>query len=88
MDGPFGQQCEKPLKRIADTYTDLFEDLMCLFKGKQEDSHYDSDISLSLYPLPKIPILICYWKPEDGLDSDLNLFFDSSADVNCSIEGI
>jgi hypothetical protein len=86
--GLFGQQCEKPLKKVADTYTELFEDLIHLFNGKQEDNHYDSDISLSLYPLPKIPILICYWKPEDGLASDLNLFFDSTAEMNCSIEGI
>jgi len=86
--GLFGQQCEKPLKKVADTYTELFEDLMHIFNGKPEDNHYDSDISLSLYPLPKIPILICYWNPEDGLDSDLNLFFDSTAEDNCGIEGI
>ena len=33
-------------------------------------------------------MLICYNKPEDGLDSDLNLFFDNTADKNLSIENI
>jgi hypothetical protein len=84
----FGQRCEKPLKKIADTYTDLFEDMIHLFNGKQVENHYASDISLVLSPLPKMPILICYWKPEDGLESNLNLFFDSSAEEILNIESI
>ena len=84
----FAQRCEKPLKRVADTYTDLFEDLIHIFNGRQVENHYASDISLVLYPLPKVPILICYWKPEDGLESSLNLFFDSTAEDNLKIESI
>ena len=84
----FGQRCEKPLKRVADIYTDLFEDMIHLFNGRQVENHYQSDISLVLYPLPKVPILICYWKPEDGMESDLNLFFDSTAEENLNIESV
>jgi hypothetical protein len=84
----FEQRCEKPLKKVADTYTDLFEDLIRVFNGRQVENHYDSDISLVLHPLPKVPILICYWKPEDELDSDLNIFFDSTAEANLNIESI
>ena len=84
----FEQRCEKPFKKVADTYTDLFEDLMHIFNGRQVENHYASDISLVLYPLPKVPILICYWKPEDGLESSLNIFFDSTAEDNLNIESI
>ena len=84
----FGQRCEKPLKRVADTYTDLFEDMIHIFNGKPVENHYASDISLVLHPLPKVPILICYWKPEDGLESSLNIFFDSNAESNLNIESI
>ncbi len=86
----FGQRCEKPLKKVADTYTDLFEDMIQLFNGRQVENHYSSDISLVLHPLPKMPILICYWKPEpeDGLESDLTIFFDSTAEENLNIESI
>ena len=61
-----------------------------LFNGRQVENHYFSDISLVLHPLPKIPILICYWKPEveDGLESNLNIFFDSTAEKNLNIESI
>ena len=84
----FGQRCEKPLKKVADTYTDLFEDMIRLFQGRQVENHYASDISLVLHPLPKVPILICYWKPDDGLESDLNIFFDSTAEKNLNIDAI
>jgi len=84
----FGQRCEKPLKKVADTYTDLFEDMIHLFNGRQVENHYSSDISLVLHPLPKVPILICYWKPEDGFESSLNIFFDSTAQENLNIESL
>jgi len=82
----FGQRCEKPLKKVADTYTDLFEDMIHIFNGEKVENHYESDISLVLHPLPKVPMLICYWKPDEGLESDLNLFFDSTAEDNLNIE--
>jgi hypothetical protein len=84
----FEQRCEKPLKQVADTYTDLFEDMIHTFNGRPVGNHYQSDISLVLHPLPKVPILICYWKPEDGLESSLNVFFDSTAEDNLNIESI
>jgi hypothetical protein len=84
----FNHRCEKPLKRVADTYPDLFEDMLHIFSGKQVENHYASDISLVLHPLPKVPILICYWKPEDGLESNLTIFFDSTAEDNLKIESI
>ena len=84
----FEQRGEKALKHMADTYPDLFEDMVHMFAGRQVESHYDADISLVLHPLPKFPILICYWKPEDGLDSDLNIFFDAVAEDNLHIDMI
>lgn len=87
--GPlFGQLCEKPLKQLADTYTDLFKDLIYIFSGNRTTNLFSSDISLILYPLPKIPILICYWEPEGDLESSLHIFFDSTADNNLGIESI
>ena len=84
----FEQRCEKPLKRVADRYTDLFEDMIHIFDGVQVENYYDSDISLVLHPLPKVPILLCYWKPEDGLESSLNIFFDVTAEDNLNIKSI
>ena len=84
----FGQRCEKPIKKIADSYAELFTDLMDIFNGRSVDGHYQSDVSLVLHPLPLVPMLICYWHPEEGMPSDLNLFFDASAEDNLGIGGI
>jgi hypothetical protein len=81
-------RCEKPLKRLADMDTNLFGNLIRVFNGKQVENHYKSDICLVLSPLPKVPILIRYSKPEDGLESNLNIFFDSTAEDHLNIESI
>jgi hypothetical protein len=63
----FQRRCEEPMKRVADTYT---------------------DISVVLYPLPKVPIMVCYWLPEDGLESSLHVFFDKTADENLGTQAV
>ena len=92
-DGPrmsalFEQRGEKRLQSLADSHTDLFDDLVSMFSGTEEENMFDSDISIILYPLPKLPILICYWKSEDELGSKLNIFFDKSADSHLPIQSI
>ena len=78
----FKDRCETPFKNVADTNPDFFDTLIQLFSGKQVEKHYKSDVSLVLHPLPRLPLLICYWKPDEGLPSDLNLFFDVTAAQN------
>ncbi len=78
----FQKRCELVLKNIADSYTGLFGDLVELFSASKVPAQFESDVSVILYPLPKVPIMICYWMEEEGMDSTLNLFFDSSADDN------
>ncbi len=78
----FQKRCEEPLKRVADVYTDLFHDMVQLFNGRKVAEQFESDISVVLLPLPRVPIMVCYWRPDDGLASDLNIFFDRTADKN------
>jgi len=84
----FEHQCVKLFKKIADSNPSFFEDLIELFNGKPVENHYDADISLIIKPLPLLPILICYNHPEDGMESDLNLFFDTTADKNLPVGNI
>jgi len=87
-DSYFEHKFEKPLKQLTDTYPDLIEDMICIFNGKFVENTFSSDISLVLHPLPKLPILICYSKPEDDLESKLNVFFDATAEGNLNIDSI
>lgn len=84
----FGQQCENVLKTTADAYPDLFSDLVELFRGTQVDEQFQSDVAVILSPLPLVPMLICYWRPEDGMESSLSLFFDDTAAANLGMEGL
>jgi hypothetical protein len=84
----FDQQCEKQLKKTADSYPDLFADLIHMFSGKQIVDQFQSDVSVVLLPLPLIPMLISYWKSEEGMGSSLNLFFDDSAEKNLGMDGL
>lgn len=86
MNALFGQRGEKRLQTLSDSHPDLFDDLVSMFSGSKKEPQFDSDISLVLYPLPKIPILFCYWKPEEDLGSKLNIFFDATADQHLPIE--
>ncbi|MFW6334919.1 MAG: DUF3786 domain-containing protein [Desulfosalsimonas sp.] len=86
--GLFGQRCEKPMKRIADTYTDFFNDMLDIFSGSQTEDGFDADIAVVLHPLPKAPILFCYWRPEEGMESNFRIFFDKCVEDNLSIHSI
>lgn len=84
----FADQFEIPLKHIADANPELFETMVGIFNGHSEPSPIGADISIALQPLPRLPILICYWKPEDGLESFLKVLVDSTAEANLNIESI
>lgn len=84
----FQKRCEEPMKKVADAYPELFDDVVHLFSGKKVEEQFASDISVVLYPLPKVPVMICYWMAEDGLASSLNLFFDLTADTHLNIGSI
>ena len=84
----FQKRCEEPLKQVADNYTDLFDDMVHVLSGKQVEKQFESDISVVLHPLPKVPVMVCYWLPEDGLESSLSVFFDQTADQNLDIGSV
>ena len=82
----FKKRGEDVLKKLADNYTDFFDDIVHMFNGNKVEKRFESDVSVVLYPLPLVPIMICYWKPEDGLQSSLNLFFDKSVEDNLGVD--
>ncbi|MDR3542552.1 MAG: DUF3786 domain-containing protein [Desulfosporosinus sp.] len=87
-DSYFEHKFEKPLKQLTDSYPDLIEDMIYIFNGKRVENSFSSDISLVLHPLPKVPVLICYSKPEEDLESKLNVFFDMTAEENLNLDSI
>lgn len=84
----FAQRCEKPLKRLVDAHTDLFELIIDLFDGNLMENEAECDISVVIHPFPKVPVLIRYWRKEGDFDSALTLLFDSTAEENLGIEAL
>jgi hypothetical protein len=84
----FLKRCEEPLKRVADRHPDLFRDLVELFGGKKVEGRVDSDISVVLHPLPRVPIRIGYWREGEGMPSGLRLLFDDTAEKNLPVEAL
>lgn len=84
----FRKRGEEALKQVADRYPDLFQDMVELFGAREVERQFQSDISVVLHPLPKLPLMICYAFAEEGIASTLNLFWDSTADQNLDIGSI
>ena len=84
----FERRCEQPLKRVADKHTDLFEIMIDVFDAKPAPKAFNSDIAVVLQPLPLAPLMICYWKPDGDMESQLNVFFDDTADVNLDLDSL
>lgn len=78
----FKKRGEDVLQLLADRYTDFFDDILHMFDGKAVEKQFEADVSVVLQPFPLVPIMICYWKPDEGLASSLNIFFDKSAGKN------
>lgn len=85
-DAFFDEQCTFKLQRLADTHDELFGNLISAFGASMAARHLDADISVILHPFPKVPLMVCYWKPDGDLDSDLRVFFDRTADQNLGTE--
>lgn len=83
----FEHRCEAPLKKLIEGHTDLFELLFDMFMAQPAEA-FDSDIACVIHPLPKVPLLICYWKPEGGMGSDLSLFWDAGATDNVNVDSL
>ncbi len=89
----FAHRCEDAIRRIADLDPELFLDTLELFSGQPvdrgtEEIYSTADHVVVLHPLPRLPVLVAYWRPEGEFASSLNLLFDSSAAYNLGPEGI
>lgn len=84
----FHKRCEDALKKVADVYTELFDDMVHLFGGTRVAPQFQSDISVVLHPLPLVPMMVCYWKTDEGMQSSINVFFDRTADENLDIGSV
>ncbi len=84
----FSRDCEEPLRRLFDTHLSSIDPLLARL-GAERIGHEATEYAWKLYALPKIPVLILYWKAEDETGSSaLRVLFDRSADRFLDVESL
>lgn len=83
----FARDCEDPLRRIIDRHADHFFDILSVLSGKPVEGQ-PADYAWIIYPLPKVPFLILYRRPDEDFDSTLKILFDATADEYLDVESL
>lgn len=84
----FSHRCEEALRQLTDVHMDLVMEMLFLFGAQPLTSVGGADHSLLIMPLPKVPMLINYWPPDDGFPSELNILLDRSAKDNINAHSV
>jgi len=83
----FRERSQEPLRKLFDRHLPFVDEVMALFSTETLDS-LDSDCSWKMYPFPKIPWLLMYWKPEAPHASRLNLLLDQTVERFLDAESV
>lgn len=82
----FAHRCETGLRRLAATDPDLLFDVLSLFGADAEGSVSDDgdgpDRAIVLDPLPRVRMMICYWRADDDLRAEWTIIFDRACERN------
>ncbi|UCG79087.1 MAG: DUF3786 domain-containing protein [Nitrospirota bacterium] len=87
MSNFYNKRCIDPLKEMAVSHTNIFFDMLDVFAA-EDIKGFDADYAKVIYPLPRVPFLILYWKPEEQFEAKLKVLYDSTADHFLDIDAI
>ncbi len=76
----FSRRCEEPVRQLAEAHTDIFFDLLNIFGG-QKVQGISADYAILIHPLPKVPFLFLFWKPEEHYESKLKILFEGTTNA-------
>ena len=86
--GLFKKSCEDPLVSLIEKDPELFGNMVEVFNGRAVSIESNPDHAFVLDPLPRTPIMIAYWGPDEGIGSHLKILYDSTVEQNLNIESI
>lgn len=86
----FEYRCEARARDLVGEHPALFRDIVDIFGAREPEGPLAArapraDWCAMLLPLPKVPILLCYWESEGELEAQLEIYFDRSASANLGI---
>jgi hypothetical protein len=83
----FQRDCEEPLKELFERDFAQTEKIFIRL-GAQRREGFPTENAWHLYLLPKLPVMILYWPPEDEFEPKAKVIFDSTADKFLDAESI
>lgn len=83
----FRKRCENPLRELLDAHLGLFADIMGQFEAQIPEG-FVSDRAWLLRPLPKVPVIVLYWMPEEGDPSRVKILFNRNVERFLDPEGL
>ncbi|MEW6739235.1 MAG: DUF3786 domain-containing protein [Nitrospirota bacterium] len=83
----FLRDCEEPLKELLERDFAQTEKILIRL-GAERREGFPTENAWHLYLLPKLPVMILYWPPEDEFESKAKVIFDSTADRFLDAESI
>lgn len=83
----FLRDCEEPLRTFFDRARERTERLLEGLGAVREEG-MSAPVAWKLFVLPKVPVLILHWPPDEEFPSHLKILFDSTADRFLDIESL
>ena len=83
----FHIECELEIAKLLETDSTALMDKLTSMGAEKADG-FSADHSFILQPLPKIPLLILLWEPDDEFGADCKVLLDSSAVDYLDIESL
>ena len=82
----FAHRCETGLRHLAETDPDLLFDALSLFGTGVEGSGLADDEgpdrAIILHPLPRVRMMIGYWRSDDDFEAQWTIIFDRACERN------
>ncbi|HEY6000774.1 MAG TPA: DUF3786 domain-containing protein [bacterium] len=83
----FARECEEPLRELFDRDTAAAERALERIGGARE-AGAPAPVAWRVEALPRVPVLVLYWPPEEEFPSKCKVLFDASADRFLDVESL
>lgn len=75
----FARECEEPLRELFDRDAEQAASSL-LRMGAEQRGDFPTSCAWRLLLLPKLPVMVLYWPPDEEFPSKLSILFDATAD--------
>lgn len=83
----FAREAEEPLRELFDRNAEAAERALERL-GAVREPEMPAPIAWRLAALPRVPVLVLYWPPEEGFASKCKVLFDATADRYLDVESL